>query len=116
MAGKEGEQVARGCFQAEADPAGRRARAELLKAGEERFRRSAYGGAARSRLATSELAEIDFLIGAIESDDQGKGCSRFAVICVHGSVSFDYEAATPRATLTQRRQYRRVLSQTTSGL
>jgi hypothetical protein len=80
--------------------------AEFLKAGEERLRRGADGQPARQRLSAGEQAQIDFLIGAIESEDQGKAWSGFGI---HGSC-FVFSAATPRATLTLRRQYRRVLS------
>ena len=82
--------------------------AEFLKAGEERLRRGADGQPARQRLSAGEQAQIDFLIGAIEFDDQGKAWSGFGIHC----SCFVFSAATPRATLTLRRQYRRVLSQT----
>ena len=83
MAGEKGEQVAGGCFQAEADPAGRMVRAESFKAGEQRLRRGAHGRPTRQRLSAGELAEIDFLIGAIESDDQGKAWRGFGI---HGQL------------------------------
>jgi len=56
--------------------------AEGLKPIEQRLRRSADGRTTGGSLGAAELAEIDFLIGAIESDDQGKAWNGFGI---HGS-------------------------------